>query len=37
VRSSIADKLPVLFRILQGEPLPEEKLDELFDFIRSRQ
>ena len=35
--AEVVDKLPVLFRTLEGEPLPEEKLDELIDFIRSRQ
>ena len=35
--AEVVDKLPVLFRTLQGEPLPEEKMDELIDFIRSRQ
>jgi transcriptional regulator with XRE-family HTH domain len=30
----IADKLPVLFRTLRGEPVPPEKLDELIDLIR---
>ncbi len=34
--SEVVDKLPILFRTLQGEPLPEEQLDELIDFIRSR-
>ncbi len=32
----VAEKLPVLFRTLQGEPLPAEKMDELIDFIRRR-
>ena len=35
--AEVVDKLPVLFRMLEGEPLSEEKLDELIDFIRSRQ
>lgn len=35
--AEVVSKLPVLFRTLQGEPLPEEKMDELIDFIRSRQ
>lgn len=34
--AEVVEKLPVLFRTLQGEPLPEEKMDELIDFIRSR-
>lgn len=35
--AEVVDKLPVLFRTLQGEPLPPEKMDDLIDFIRSRQ
>jgi len=35
--AEVVDKLPVLFRTLQGEPLAEGKLDELIDFIRHRQ
>jgi transcriptional regulator with XRE-family HTH domain len=35
--AEVVDKLPVLFRTLQGEPLPAEKMDDLIDFIRSRQ
>lgn len=35
--AEVVDKLPVLFRTLQGEPLPQEKMDDLIDFIRSRQ
>jgi transcriptional regulator with XRE-family HTH domain len=35
--AEVVAKLPVLFSTLEGEPLPEEKLDELIDFIRSRQ
>lgn len=34
--AEVVNKLPVLFRTLQGEPLPEEKMNELIDFIRSR-
>ncbi len=30
----VVDKLPVLFRTLRGEPVPEDKLDELIEFIR---
>ena len=35
--AEVVDKLPVLFRTLEGEPLPEGKMDELIEFIRSRQ
>jgi transcriptional regulator with XRE-family HTH domain len=35
--AEVVDKLPVLFRTLQGDPLPPEKMDELIDFIRNRQ
>lgn len=35
--AEVVDKLPVLFRTLQGEPLSGEKMDELVDFIRRRQ
>ena len=35
--AEVAAKLPVLFRTLQGDPLPAEKMDDLIDFIRSRQ
>ncbi|HSZ56199.1 MAG TPA: helix-turn-helix domain-containing protein [Tepidisphaeraceae bacterium] len=34
--AEVVDKLPVLFRTLQGEPLPPEKMDDLIDFIRNR-
>jgi hypothetical protein len=32
----VVDKLPLLFRTLQGEPLAADKMDELIDFIRQR-
>ncbi len=35
--AEVVDKLPVLFRTLQGEPLAAGKMDELIDFIRRRQ
>ena len=35
--AEVVDKLPVLFRTLQGEPLAADKMDELIDFIRRRQ
>lgn len=35
--TEVAEKLPVLFRTLQGERLSADKMDELVDFIRSRQ
>ncbi|HEY8751932.1 MAG TPA: helix-turn-helix transcriptional regulator [Tepidisphaeraceae bacterium] len=35
--AEVAEKLPVLFRTLDGEPLAKEKMDELIQFIRSRQ
>jgi len=35
--AAVVDKLPVLFRTLQGEPLAAEKMDDLIAFIRSRQ
>jgi transcriptional regulator with XRE-family HTH domain len=35
--AEVVDKLPILFRTLQGEPLPANKMDELIDFIRRRQ
>ena len=35
--AEVVAKLPVLFRTLQGEPLPPGKMDELIAFIRSRQ
>jgi len=35
--AEVVDKLPVLFRTLQGEPLAAEKMDDLIDFIRRRQ
>ena len=35
--AEVVAKLPVLFRTLQGEPLPPGKMDELIEFIRSRQ
>lgn len=35
--AEVVEKLPILFRTLQGEPLPAEKMDELIEFIRSRQ
>jgi transcriptional regulator with XRE-family HTH domain len=34
--AEVADKLPVLFRTLQGEPLAAEKMDDLIEFIRRR-
>jgi transcriptional regulator with XRE-family HTH domain len=33
----VVDKLPVLFRTLQGEPLPANKMDDLINFIRRHQ
>jgi transcriptional regulator with XRE-family HTH domain len=35
--AELVEKLPVLFRTLQGEPLAPEKMDDLIDFIRHRQ
>lgn len=35
--AEVVAKLPILFRTLQGEPLPPGKMDELIAFIRSRQ
>lgn len=35
--AEVVEKLPVLFRTLQGEPLEADKMDDLIDFIRRRQ
>jgi transcriptional regulator with XRE-family HTH domain len=35
--AEVVAKLPVLLRTLEGEPLAPQKMDELIDFIRSRQ
>lgn len=35
--AEVVEKLPVLFRTLQGEPIPADKMDDLIDFIRRRQ
>ncbi len=35
--AEVVEKLPILFRTLQGDPLPARKMDELIDFIRRRQ
>lgn len=35
--AEVAEKLPVLLRTLEGNPLASDKMDELIEFLRSRQ
>lgn len=35
--AEVVEKLPVLLRTLEGNPLASDKMDELVEFLRSRQ
>ena len=32
----VLDKLPILFRTLRGQKVPDDKLDELVDLVRGK-